>query len=333
MSLSMQHTVPFKGLSPMVIANAIESQGMFLATEPFALNSYENRVFSFKDEDHVRWVAKFYRPGRWDHAQLLAEHAFLQYIRDTGRVAVGEPWTNAQGATLFDYEGYRFAIFRAVSGRAPERDLDDDLFALGEIIGQLHACTAVYSLPSRPVLQPVSLAETSQQTVMDSGLLSGRQKQRYTDISNHITQKIEQTVNIPKRCMIPLHGDCHPGNVLGSGQDGFALVDFDDCMTGPAIQDLWMFLSGNEKPARVQQLSELIEGYEMHYSFDRRQVAWIEALATVRMMRHCAWLVERWQDPAFPAAFPDIRQEAFWDQHIRALEHQLHVLDQRHEMP
>lgn len=326
MSQSACKTTPFAKLSPHHIASAIEAQGFVLASEPFALNSYENRVFSFVDDERRRWVAKFYRPARWSDAQILAEHAFIAYVHDEGGVTVGLPWRNSAGGTLFHHDGFRFAIFHNAPGRAPERDIDDDLFALGELIGRLHASSAHYALSSRPTLDLARVAQQSRERILANAPLSARQRKAYTDTAEALIVHFEQKNVVPSHALIALHGDCHPGNILGDAERGFALVDFDDCMTGPAIQDMWMFLSGNEEQERRRQLSELIEGYETYHPFDRTQLAWIEPLATVRMMRHCAWLLERWQDPAFPAAFPNIQQEGFWDQHIRALEGQRHAL-------
>lgn len=322
MPLSASETAPFTTLSPHRIASAIEAQGIALASEPFALNSYENRVFSFVDDEQTRWVAKFYRPHRWTDTQILAEHAFMTHVHQKGGVTVGLPWHNVAGETLFHHDGFRLAIFQNIPGRAPERDVDDDLFALGELIGRLHASAAHYALTSRPTLNLTQVAQHSRQSVLANAPLSARQRKAYSEITQALITTFEQKAVFPEPALMAIHGDCHPGNILGNAERGFALVDFDDCMIGPAIQDLWMFLSGDEEQERRRQLSELIEGYEEYHPFDRAQLAWIEPLATARMMRHCAWLLARWQDPAFPAAFSDIQQEGFWDQHIRALEGQ-----------
>lgn len=317
-------TAPFAHLSPDRVAYAIESLGFYLQSEPFALNSYENRVYLFKDEDGQRWVAKFYRPQRWSDDAILDEHRFIQRLADDN-VAVGRLWQGNQGQTLHHVDGHRLAIFAHSAGRAPSLDTPDDLFALGELIGQLHSVAQHCTLPHRPTLTWVTMAQQARDTVLTCAPLTVSQREAY----QRVTATLMTVFNaLPQQEMAchPLHGDGHVGNVLGDAQHGFTLVDFDDCLTGPAVQDLWMFLSGNREDERRQQLSELIEGYETWCEFDRRQLAWIEPLATLRIMRHAAWLLARWNDPAFPVAFPDIQQTGFWDEHLRLLEGQAQVL-------
>lgn len=318
-------TVPFAHLSPDRVAGAIESLGFYLQSEPFALNSYENRVYLFQDDDGRRWVAKFYRPSRWSDDAILDEHRFVQALHAAG-VSVGAVWADEQGNTLHHVDGYRLTIYYHISGRAPALDTPDDLFALGELIGQLHQASRHLTLSHRPVLAWDGMARQAQETVLSSAPLTTLQRSAYLRIT---TALITQFATLPQKSDLscqPLHGDCHIGNVLGDAEHGFALVDFDDCLTGPAVQDIWMFLSGDREDERRQQLSELIEGYESWCEFDRRQLALIEPLATLRMMRHAAWLLTRWQDPAFPSAFPDINHSSYWDQHLRMLEGQLQVL-------
>lgn len=316
--------IPFAQLSPNRVALAIEALGFYLSMEPFALNSYENRVYLFQDDNRTRWVAKFYRPARWSIEAILEEHRFLA-MADSAGVSVGLPWADAKGCTLHDVHGYRMAIFRHVSGRAPALDTPDDLFALGEAIGSLHAATRTLLLPERSVLSLSSMAEQARDMVLRYAPLTALQRNAYLRIVSALMAVFDDLI-IPTDAYRALHGDCHIGNVLGDAEHGFTLVDFDDCMMGPAIQDLWMFLSGERGDERRRQLSELIEGYETAEVFDNRQLAFIEPLATLRIMRHAAWLIARWNDPAFPMAFPDIACEAFWDGHLRLLEGQLQAL-------
>ena len=324
MMLTTSAEEPFSLLSPDCVAQAIESLGFYLETEPFALNSYENRVYLFRDDHQRRWVAKFYRPHRWSDDAILDEHHLLASVHKAGGL-VGVPWADAQGITLHHRQGHRVAIFHYVSGRAPALDAPDDLFALGETIGQMHLASRSLTLPHRPVLALNTLAHQARDIILQQAPLTESQRRSYQRITSALLAAFQELAleGIRHR---PLHGDCHIGNILGDAHTGFALVDFDDCMTGPAVQDLWMFLSGNREDERHQQLSELIEGYEMAEAFDRRQLALIEPLATLRMMRHAAWLIARWRDPAFPAAFSDITCDAFWDGHLRLLEGQLQAL-------
>lgn len=317
-------TAPFAHLSPDGVASAIEALGFYLQSEPFALNSYENRVYLFQDDDGQRRVAKFYRPHRWSDEAILDEHRFIQQLIANG-VAVGGVWQNTEGQTLHTVGGHRIAIFEHVSGRAPSLDRPDDLFALGNVIGQLHRAAHGVVFAHRPLLDGVAMAQHAQHTVLAHAPLTALQQQAYQRITTAIIRALNAHP-IREVAVQPLHGDCHIGNVLGDAERGFALVDFDDCMTGPAIQDLWMFLSGDHDDERRQQLAELIEGYEAWCEFDRRQLALIEPLATLRMMRHAAWLLTRWSDPAFPAAFPNIEHSRFWDEHLRMLEGQAQTL-------
>lgn len=321
----MSETIaPFAQLSPDRVANAIVSLGFYLQSEPFALNSYENRVYLFRDEDGQRWIAKFYRPERWSDEAILDEHRFIQQLA-AKNVAVGTLWQGADGQTLHHVDGYRLAIFQHVAGRAPALDTPDDLFALGELIGQLHSVARHWTLPHRPRFEWMAMACQARNAVLASAPLTASQRDAYQRITRSLLKIFEV---LPQQHLVchPVHGDCHIGNVLGEAEQGFTLVDFDDCLTAPAVQDIWMFLSGDHDDERRQQLSELIEGYESWCEFDRRQLALIEPLATLRMMRHAAWLLARWKDPAFPAAFPDVRQTGFWDQHLRMLEGQLQAL-------
>ncbi len=317
-------TAPFAHLSPDRVANAIESLGFYLQSEPFALNSYENRVYLFRDDDGQRWVAKFYRPERWSDAAILDEHRFITALAEED-VAVGTLWHDNDGQTLHQVDGYRLAIFQHIAGRAPSLDTPDDLFALGELIGKLHSVAQRCTLPNRPRLEWGVMARQARDTVLASAPLSAFQREAYQRVTDSLLRAFDALPQQKLACH-PVHGDCHIGNVLGDAEHGFVLVDFDDCLTAPAVQDLWMFLSGDRDDERRQQLSELIEGYESWHDFDRRQLALIEPLATLRIMRHAAWLLARWSDPAFPVAFPDIKQSGFWDEHLRMLEGQAQVL-------
>lgn len=315
---------PFETLSPARIVAAIEALGFWLPGEPFALNSYENRVFSIHDDERQRWVAKFYRPARWSEAQILEEHTFLAELA-AADVAVAAPWCDNDGVSLHHAYGFNFALFPHVTGQAPELENPDHLFALGKLIGQLHAVSHRQDFTARQVMAPESLVVTSREQVLAGPWLSQRQRQAYAKVSEALQEMLVDQA-WPMEAAIRVHGDCHIGNILGRG-DSFTLVDFDDCCMAPAIQDLWMMLIGQDDQELQMQLSELIEGYEEHHEFDRRQLGWIEALRTLRLMRHSAWLVARWQDPAFPRAFPWAKDEDYWEQHIRTLEQQRQALE------
>lgn len=316
---------PFETLRPERIVAAIESLGFEVLGEPFALNSYENRVYAWRDGEQRRWIVKFYRPGRWSRAQIGEEHAFLAELAAAG-VKVGAAWQNDAGQTLHEFEGFHLALFHHVAGQAPELDNPAHLFALGELIGRMHSVARRAAFVHRPVMLPEEIVVASQERVLGSDWLNGRQRQAYGDITAALRRLVVRH-GWPRDSVMRTHGDCHIGNMLGRDDD-FALVDFDDCCMAPAVQDLWMLLSGEDEPEWQRQLAEVLEGYEQYCDFSRAELGWIEVLRTLRIMRHSAWLVARWDDPAFPSAFPWLTSESYWDQHIRALEQQRHTLEQ-----
>lgn len=315
---------PFDALAPDRVVAAVESLGFWLPGEPFALNSYENRVYHLADDDRRRWVAKFYRPDRWSRAQILEEHAFLAELEAEG-VPGAPAWADARGETLHHHEGFDFALFPHVVGRAPELESPEHLYHLGELIGRVHAVGRQGLFQERETLTPLRILEESRDSVLASDWLSERQSESYQRVIEALRPLVAEQ-SWPQSGLLRAHGDCHIGNMLGR-DDSFALVDFDDCLNAPAIQDLWMLLTGESDPELHMQLSEVLEGYEQHCDFNRGELKWIETLRTLRMVRHSAWVVRRWTDPAFPQAFSHVASLGYWDDHIRSLEQQRVVLD------
>ncbi|RDB44446.1 serine/threonine protein kinase [Halomonas sp. DQ26W] len=320
----MASTHPFARLEPSRIVAAVESLGLWLPGEPFALNSYENRVFLVHDDERRRWVVKFYRPERWTDAQIQEEHDFLIELEQAG-VAVSAPWQDATGGSLHHDQGFRFALFPQVSGQAPELEKPAHLFALGEVIGALHAVGERSSFQHRCTLNLDAMVLEAMERVLGSSWLGRQQRRAYERISTALHQALQPYAWAGEKA-IRVHGDCHIGNVLGR-DESFTLVDFDDCLTAPAIQDLWMLLTAEHDAEWQMQLSEVMEGYEQHRDFDRHELTLIEPLRTFRLMRHSAWLVARWEDPAFPPAFPWLADAGYWDGHIRMLEQQRLLLE------
>ncbi|WP_043532320.1 serine/threonine protein kinase [Litchfieldella xinjiangensis] len=316
---------PFERLSPQRIVEAVESLGMWLPGEPFTLNSYENRVFMVSDDERRRWVVKFYRPERWTDAQIQEEHDFLFELDEAG-VSVGVPWRSETGDSLHHTEGFRFALFAQVVGQAPELEKPADLFALGEVLGQVHAVGKQRDFRYRRTLDPDAMVQESRTQVLGSRWMNARQRRAYERISQELHEALRQR-GWPQSWNLRVHGDCHIGNILGR-DERFSLVDFDDSVMAPAVQDLWMLLTAQSDPEAHMQLAEIIEGYEQHLDFDRRQLEWVEPLRSLRLVRHSAWLAARWDDPAFPRAFPWVAEEGYWDDHIRTLEQQRHALEQ-----
>ncbi|WP_110648931.1 serine/threonine protein kinase [Salinicola peritrichatus] len=315
---------PFETLTPQRVVEAVESLGFWLPGEPFALNSYENRVYSLTDDDRRRWVVKFYRPERWNDEQILEEHAFLGELASES-IAVGAPWENGRGETLHRADGFRFALFAHVPGQAPELENPAHLFALGELIGRIHEVASRRPFLHRPRFDVATIVEESRGRVLAARWLDSRQRRAYVRVTDALLPLLLDHA-WPESALQRVHGDCHLGNMLGRDEH-FALVDFDDCAMAPAIQDLWMLLTAQSPEEWQMQLSEVIEGYEETLEFDRRQLDWIEALRTLRVIRHSAWVTARWEDPAFPRAFPYVAESGYWDQHIRTLEQQRIALD------
>lgn len=315
---------PFSSLSPDLVMSAAESVDIWPAGEPFALNSYENRVLMFRDEDGKNWIIKFYRPDRWSELAIQEEHDFLQELADS-KVPVVAPWRDKAGVSLHFFKAFRFALFPHCPGQAPELDNPAHLFAMGEVLGRLHQVAAKKPFQHRPRLEMASGILDAQQRVLASERLTRHQRRAYEKVIQTIHQQLLKH-NVPAASMIRCHGDCHLGNVLGR-EEQFTLVDFDDCLMAPAIQDIWMLLPTDDPQGWHSYLSEITEGYEETRPFPTEQMSLIEPLRSYRLIRHTAWLISRWDDPAFPRAFPWIADSGYWDQHIRQLEQQCLQLD------
>ncbi len=315
----------FSGLSPDTILDALESQGIFLQSGLLALNSYENRVYQFLAEDGQRYVAKFYRPGRWTDTQILEEHAFAKALADNeiplaAPIALNDKTLHHHSVQDTDY---RFTLFPSVGGRQFENDNLDQLEWMGRFIGRIHRVSQSTPFLHRPTIDTESYLEEPKRVLAQSTLLPEHLKTAFFAILNPV---IEATCRAyTNSSPIRLHGDCHPGNILW--RDGPTFVDLDDCRMGPAIQDLWMMLSG-DRQQQLLQLDTLVEAYEEFHSFDSSQLALIEPLRAMRMVHYMAWLSRRWEDPAFPRAFPWFAEDKYWEGQILALKEQLAALNE-----
>ncbi|WP_421864372.1 serine/threonine protein kinase [Motiliproteus sp.] len=315
MSLDSQH--PYDALSPDAVIDAVESAGFWSDARVFALNSYENRVYQVGIEEGEPLIAKFYRPERWSEAQILEEHRFTQALADN-HIPVIAPIRNADGNSLFEHGGFQFALFARRGGHAPELDNLDNLYVLGRTLGRIHLQGAAKPFEHRPTLDTQSFGHASREFLLDNNWLPKHYASDYQHLTAELLELIEQRfADIEQLRLIRLHGDCHPGNILWR-DDAPHFVDFDDCRSGPAIQDLWMLISGDQQQQRLQ-MSEIIEGYEEFQPFDRRELALIEPLRALRIMHYSAWLARRWQDPAFPLHFPWFNSESYWMEHLMEL--------------
>lgn len=317
---------PYYRLDPDTVIHAIESTGLECDGRLLALNSYENRVYQVGIEDASPLVSKFYRPGRWTDAQILEEHEFSLEIANAEIPLI--PPMVINGQTLHEHDGFRFALFERRGGHAPELDQRDTRIWLGRFLGRIHAIGAARNFNTRPRLTIESFGHQPVKALLDGRWLPAHLETAFSTLSTDLLISIEAAFDrAGAHTEIRLHGDCHPGNILW--RDGPLFVDLDDCRTGPAIQDLWMLLSG-ETHEMADQMKDVLEGYTQFHDFDRRELGLIEALRTLRMLHHAAWLAKRWQDPAFPIAFPWFGEPRYWEDLILSLREQL---GRMHELP
>lgn len=315
---------PFENLNIDTVIDAVESLGYLSDLRVFPLNSYENRVYQVGIEDAEPIIAKFYRPERWSDEQIQEEHDFSQELASAEIPVI--PPMEMNGETLFTFKSFRFSLSQRRGGHAPELDNLDTLYTLGQHLGRIHAIGAARPFKHRPAITLENFAVASKQFLDQAEMLPRTLAPAYAAISEQLIEKLEDIFGSSQYQNIRLHGDCHPGNILTRPESLF-IVDLDDCRSGPAIQDLWMLLSG-EMDQKRRQMQELLDGYEEFHEFSLSELKFIEAFRTLRLMHYAAWLGRRWQDPAFPLAFPWFNTERYWAEHINELKEQLFALDE-----
>jgi Ser/Thr protein kinase RdoA (MazF antagonist) len=326
---------PYSRLTPDVVLNALESLGLRCDGRLSALNSYENRVYQVGVEESPGGesfvVAKFYRPARWSEAQILEEHAFAAELEE-GEVPVVAPRAYAS-ATLRQHEGFRFAVYPRRGGRAPELDDENVLEWLGRFIGRIHAIGRTRPFAHRPRLDIESFGDEPREYLLASGLIPAELIAPWTQASKLALEGVRAAfARAGEVQWIRTHGDCHPSNVLWTpasqaGPGGPHFVDLDDSRMAPAVQDLWMLISG-DREAMGRQMGILLRGYEDFSEFDDRELALVEALRTLRLLHYCAWLARRWDDPAFPIAFPWFNTQRYWQDRVLELREQVASLQE-----
>jgi Ser/Thr protein kinase RdoA (MazF antagonist) len=333
----------FESLTPDVVMDALASVGLYGDGRLLALSSYENRVYQLHLEDGEVVVAKFYRPARWSDAQILEEHGFAAELMAAEVPAIG-PLT-LQGKTLNHFGGFAFSVSPSRGGRPPELDDDEVLEWIGRFLARIHTVGAMQPFVSRPALSLQTLGIESRDWLLAHEMVpldvqSGwaRVCQDALDlIATHACLAGAAGQNEGEESairLLRLHGDCHPGNILWTPTDvpasagpGPHFVDLDDARMGPAVQDLWMLLSG-DRTQRTRQLSVLLDGYEQFRSFDRRELALIEPLRTLRLIHYSAWLARRWDDPTFPINFPWFGSSDYWKGQTQMLQDQIEAMQQ-----
>jgi Ser/Thr protein kinase RdoA (MazF antagonist) len=316
----MKQETPYAALSPGLVLDALEAVGYRCDGHILALGSYENRVYQVGLEEGDPLVVKFYRPGRWSDAAILEEHRFAFELA-AQEIPVVAPLAR-DGHSLHYHAGFRYAIFPRRGGRWPELGSTDEREWVGRFLGRIHGVGRAGRFVERPRLNVENLGRKARDFVLDGEWMPDYLAAKYADVTDALLAEVEaRSADWCGASMLRIHGDCHRGNILWTDA-GPHFVDLDDCQTGPAIQDLWMLLSGGQPEMRAE-LRDLVAGYEQFLPFDRRELALIEPLRALRMIHYSAWLARRWHDPAFPKAFPWFAEPRYWEDHYRALDEQL----------
>jgi len=317
---------PYYQLDPNLIIEALESVGFHCTGSLLALNSYENRVYQVGIEGSLPLIAKFYRPYRWSDDAILEEHQFALELAERD-IAVVAPLVLNQNQSLHEYQGFRFALFPRQGGRTLELDNLAHLTWMGRFIGRLHAIGACTSFQHRLTLDTQTYGYQSYYYLMQHNFIPNELRQDYARIIEAVLQKVEQCFQkIDRLNSIRLHGDCHAGNVLWS-DSGPRIVDLDDCLMGPAVQDIWMLISGNTEEEVNLQLNAILRGYREFHDFNLAELRLIEALRSLRMIHYSAWLARRWADPTFPLNFPWFNTPRYWQEQLQNLTEQFRLLE------
>jgi Ser/Thr protein kinase RdoA (MazF antagonist) len=329
----LTQAAPYADLTPDVVLEALDAIGIRGDGRLLGLNSYENRVYQvWLEEGEAAGpsvVTKFYRPQRWSDAAIREEHNFVRELAERELPVIAP--LHLGETTVHEHRGFRYAVYPRAGGRAPELEDPDTLQWMGRFIGRIHAVGALQKFAARPALDIASFGEEPRDWLLANGFIPSDLKPAWTSV-------VEQALDGVRRCyaragevrVLRLHGDCHAGNVLWSESPvyrGPQFVDFDDARTGPAVQDLWMLLSG-DRASMTRQLGDVLAGYEDFQGFDTREVHLIEALRTLRLLHYSAWIARRWDDPAFPAAFPWFNTQRYWQDRVLELREQIALMDE-----
>ncbi len=336
---NLSTTHPFETLTPDQVLDALDGVGLRGDGRLTALSSYENRVYQVQLEDGSAVVTKFYRPGRWSDAQIQEEHDFTRELENAEVPAVGPMWLG--GASLHHFGGFAFSVSPRRGGRGPELDDGEVLEWIGRFMARFHAVGASRAFVHRPALNLQTFGEDARNWLLDNERVPLDVQARWADVSRQVLDMVGRHDCLVGRApasgeapirLLRLHGDCHPGNILWTPTDvpaaagpGPHFVDLDDSRTGPAVQDLWMLLSG-DRQQRQRQLAALVDGYEQFREFDRRELVLIEPLRSLRLIHYSAWLARRWEDPIFPINFPWFGSSDYWKGQVQMLEDQCEAM-------
>ena len=321
----MNNPLPFAALTPDFVLTAVESAGLPCDGRLLTLNSYENRVYQVGMDSGAPLIAKFYRPARWSDSAILEEHRFLHELADAEVPAVAP--LEFGGRSLLQHEGFRFALFPRRGGRAPELEQPEVLGRIGTFMGRIHAIGTRTPFTHRPDLTIHTFGEAPRDALMLSPFLPDELRTPWLSVVDMALEGVRRCYErAGEQPLLRLHGDCHGGNVLWTDA-GPHFVDFDDARNGPAVQDLWMLLSGDAQ-SMARQLDLVLEGYEQFADFDPASLHLVEALRTLRLIHYAGWIASRWEDPAFPAAFGWFNTQRYWQDMILALREQIALMDE-----
>ncbi|MEE9397987.1 MAG: serine/threonine protein kinase [Methylococcales bacterium] len=316
----------YQDLNPDTILDAVETQGHHCDGHLLALNSYENRVYQIGVENADPLIAKFYRPGRWSNEEIQEEHDFTRALHEA-EIPVVTPTPNDSDETLFHHGSYRFTLYPRRGGHAPELDNPDHLEQLGRFVARIHNVGALFPFQYRPTLNINGFGDDSRTFILGTDFIPPSLEEAYSSLTEDVLIAIRACFERAGDVVhLRLHGDNHPGNIL-CRDEAFHIVDFDDARMGPAIQDLWMFLSG-DRDYMSKGLGDVLEGYTQFRDFNPAELNLIEALRALRQMHFSAWLARRWKDPAFPNAFPWFDSSRYWENHILELREQLAAMQE-----
>lgn len=323
-SATRRAEAPFGTLSYELILDALDALGLNGDGSLVALNSYENRVYQVGIDQEPPVIVKVYRPARWSDDQILEEHGFLLELAEQ-EIPVVPPML-LDGRTLHHAGGFAFSVFKRRGGRAPDLDRSDTLEWLGRFLGRIHAIGAVSAYRYRPALDVQSFGTEPRAFLLDSHFIPPHLKNAYATLTSQALLLVQQAFDRVEPSLIRVHGDCHIGNILWT-EHGPHFVDFDDSRSAPAMQDLWMMLSG-ERHEQSAQMRSLLNGYREFADFRMAELGLIEPLRTLRLIHYSAWLARRWHDPAFPLAFPWFESAQYWEDRTLELRDQIDAMNQ-----
>lgn len=315
---------PYDRLTPDRMLDAVESQGFISDARILVLNSYENRVYQVGIEGKEPIIAKFYRPERWCREQILEEHQFSLELQSM-ELPIVAPLVNKHNETLFDFDGFSFSLFPRQGGYAPELDNLNNLLTLGRCLGRIHRLGATKNFKHRHTINSQQFGVDSVNYLLKSNFIPDALREAYQTLTGDLLHRLVRVEKEYTAPLIRVHGDCHSGNILWRN-GGPHFVDFDDTAMAPAIQDLWMLLSGDQFNQTLQ-MAEILEGYSEFNDFNPAELNLVEYYRTLRLLNYSAWLARRWEDPAFPMAFTWFNTERYWAEHILELREQLAALD------